>query len=192
MSIRASSAEYIHHISTFLVTSDGKLHEIDILALATGFDAVTGGLLKIDLTDVNGKKLNEKWSNGIKTYQGISIAGYPNMFFTYGPQAPTAFANGPTLGEIQADWIAKVIDRCEENDVKLIVADEKAQEKWVNEIHEMSDKSLFPLADSWYMGANIPGKKREMSSYVGGIPKYAETLKKSFNNNLEGYILVKN
>ena len=184
-------ALYVHHTS-FLVTSDGKLHEIDILALATGFDAVTGSLLKIDLTDINGQKLNDKWSDGAKTYQGISIAGYPNMFFTYGPQAPTAFSNGPTLAEIQGDWIAKVIDRCKENDVKFIVADEEAQEKWVNEVHAISDMSLFPLTDSWYMGANIPGKKREMLNYLGGVPRYVETLKKNFNNNFEGYVLVKN
>uniref|UniRef100_A0AC35F280 Flavin-containing monooxygenase n=1 Tax=Panagrolaimus sp. PS1159 TaxID=55785 RepID=A0AC35F280_9BILA len=174
-----------------IVTADGKLYEIDVLALATGFDAITGGFKKLGLSDINGEKLIKQWENGTKTFLGISISGYPNMFFTYGPQAPTAFSNGPTLIEIQADWIIKVIDYCESNGIKYIDAKEEEQEKWAKEITAIANATLFPLADSWYMGANIPGKPKEMLNFLGGVPKYSEILQYVLENNFEGFKLVK-
>lgn len=93
--------------------------------------------------------------------------------------------------EIQADWIIKVIDHCEQGNAKYIVAKEEAQKEWTSTIHSMADKTLFPLADSWYMGANIPGKPREMLNFLGGIPKYLEILKKNVRNNYEGFTVVK-
>jgi cation diffusion facilitator CzcD-associated flavoprotein CzcO len=174
-----------------IVTADGKLYEIDVLALATGFDAITGGFKKLGLSDINGEKLIKQWENGTKTYMGISISGYPNMFFTYGPQAPTAFSNGPTLIEIQADWIIKVIDYCESNGIKYIDAKDESQTLWANEITAIANATLFPLADSWYMGANVPGKPKEMLNFLGGVPKYSEILQYVLENNFEGFKLVK-
>uniref|UniRef100_A0A914NXW6 Uncharacterized protein n=1 Tax=Panagrolaimus davidi TaxID=227884 RepID=A0A914NXW6_9BILA len=113
------------------------------------------------------------------------------MFFTYGPQAPTAFANGPTLIEIQADWVIKVIDYCESNGIKYIDAKEDAQTQWAKEITAIANATLFPLADSWYMGANVPGKPKEMLNFLGGVPKYSEILQYVLENNFEGFKLVK-
>uniref|UniRef100_A0AC34GHF5 Cyclohexanone monooxygenase n=1 Tax=Panagrolaimus sp. ES5 TaxID=591445 RepID=A0AC34GHF5_9BILA len=171
--------------------ADGKVYEIDVLALATGFDAITGGFKKLGLTDINGEKLAKQWENGTQTFLGLSISGYPNMFFTYGPQAPTAFSNGPTLIEIQANWIIKAIDFCENNKYKYIDAKEDSQKEWAKEITAIANATLFPLADSWYMGANIPGKPKEMLNFLGGVSKYSEILQYVLENNFEGFNFVK-
>ncbi|CAH0055983.1 unnamed protein product [Clonostachys solani] len=96
-------------VGSGLVTADGKTHELDILVMATGFDAITGGLKAIDIRNGTGESLNGKWANGTWTNLGLMTAGFPNMFFTYGPHGPTAFSNGPTCIEIQGDWIVEAL-----------------------------------------------------------------------------------
>uniref|UniRef100_A0A7E4UYQ8 Flavin-containing monooxygenase n=1 Tax=Panagrellus redivivus TaxID=6233 RepID=A0A7E4UYQ8_PANRE len=175
-----------------VVTADGKLHEVDVIAVATGFDAVTGSMINMNLHDAQGHHLKDLWKDGARTYLGLSIHGFPNMFYTYGPQAPTAFSNGPTLIEIQSNWIVEVIQQMEKNNVKYIEAKEEAQNEWADHVRELADKTLFPLADSWYMGANVPGKKREMTCYLKGVPAYKQTIREKLEEGLKGYELVKN
>uniref|UniRef100_A0A7E4VNQ9 Pyr_redox_2 domain-containing protein n=1 Tax=Panagrellus redivivus TaxID=6233 RepID=A0A7E4VNQ9_PANRE len=174
-----------------IVTADGKLHEVDVIAVATGFDAVTGSMINMNLKNTEGTHLRDLWKDGVRTYLGLAMKGFPNMFFPYGPQAPTTFVNGPTLIELQSDWIIEVIKKAEQDGVKYIEAEEKPQEEWASHICELADKTLFPLADSWYMGANIPGKKREMISYLGGLPAYTQTIEENRKNGLPGFKLVK-
>jgi len=144
-----------------IVTADGTLHEFDIIALATGFDSVTGGMKNMGLRDESGTLLSEKWAEGTWTYLGMACAGYPNMFFLYGAQGPTAFSNGPTCVEVQGDWIVDAIAKCKKEGITYLNATQEAEDSWREKVKELSDLTLFPTTNSWYMGANIPGKPRE-------------------------------
>jgi cation diffusion facilitator CzcD-associated flavoprotein CzcO len=157
-----------------LVTADGHLHKVDIIALATGFDAVTGGMKNMGLRNIDGEYLSDAWKKGTWSYLGMTCRGYPNMFFLYGPQGPTAFSNGPSCVEAQGNWIINAISKIEKEGIKSIDPTREAEEEWRRKVTELSDKTLFPKANSWYMGANIPGKPREQLNYAGGIPLYEE------------------
>lgn len=167
-----------------IVAKDGKLHELDAIALATGFDAITGGLNNIDIKSRHGRLLREKWAGGARTALGMMVSDYPNMFMLYGPQGPTAFSNGPSCIEIQGDWLVEVLKELRRKNVRTIDAKPAAEERWEGLIEDITSKTLFPLADSWYMGANIPGKTRQMLNYTGGIPAYAKELERA---RTEGY-----
>ncbi|PPJ49627.1 hypothetical protein CBER1_02192 [Cercospora berteroae] len=150
------------------------LHELDLLVLATGYDAVTGSLLNMGLKDEKGVPLENKWKDGVRTYLGLMIPDMPNLFMAYGPQAPTSFANGPPIIEIQIDLIAQMIQKCQAEQSSSISTDHAAVESWAQEVRDIGNKTLYPTADSWYMGANIPGKPREMLLYLGGMDTYAQ------------------
>ncbi|KAH0291233.1 cyclopentanone 1,2-monooxygenase [Aureobasidium namibiae CBS 147.97] len=168
---------------TGIVTSDGKLREFDIIALATGFDSVTGGMKNMGLKNTEGKDLAEKWKNGTWTYLGMTCNGFPNMFFLYGAQGPTAFSNGPTCVEVQGDWIVDAIATLQKQGAQTIEATKDAETGWHQLVTELNDKTLFPGTDSWYMGANIPGKPREQLNFPGGFPLY----EKECRNALDGW-----
>ncbi|BCS23912.1 flavin-containing monooxygenase [Aspergillus puulaauensis] len=153
-----------------------KEWEFDYIVFATGFDAVTGGLLQMGLQGRGGQSLQEKWKNGTKTYLGMAVSGFPNMFFTYGPQAPTALCNGPTCAEYQGDFIIGVLNHMKERGLERIEASADAEDAWGEDIRKFASATLLPETDSWYMGANIPGKLREPLVYFGGVPNYYATL----------------
>ncbi len=142
-------------------TADGNTTEVDIIILATGFDAVTGSLAQLNIQDTDGKTIKERWASGVRTSMGISISKFPNMFFLYGPQAPTAFSNGPTCTQVQADFVDKTIKACEAAKITRFEAKTEEEDDWIKRLNEEWNASLFPLAKSWYQGANIPGKKVE-------------------------------
>lgn len=110
------------------------------------------------------------------------------MFFLYGAQGPTAFSNGPSCVEAQGDWIVKAIAKCRDEDIKYLEATKQAEESWRQKVTELSDKTLFPIADSWYMGANIPGKPREQLNYAGGIPLYMKECQEVLDNGFAGFV----
>ncbi|KAJ5455431.1 hypothetical protein N7475_010552 [Penicillium sp. IBT 31633x] len=166
------------------VTSRGirtteKEWEFDYIVCATGFDAVTGGLLQIDITGKQGQPLASKWKDGTKTYLGMTVADFPNMFFTYGPQAPTALCNGPTCAEYQGDYVIAAMNYMRKEGLRRIGARAEEEDKWVEQIRKFAYASLLPKTDSWYMGTNIPGKVREPLIYLGGVPNYYKALEKS-------------
>jgi len=171
-----------------VITTDSE-HECDVLVMATGFDAVTGGLTNIDIRGSDGASLAEKWADGVRTYQGMANSGFPNLMVSYGPQAPTAFCNGPTSAEFQGDYIVECLLYMRERGLSRIEATPEAEEAWRKKCLELVKPTLFPKADSWYMGANIPGKKREILMYTGGVPAYMETLSACAANRYEGYAL---
>jgi hypothetical protein len=113
------------------------------------------------------------------------------VFFVYGPQAPTAFSNGPSCTQVQAEWIDKTIRSLEKDRVTRFEAKKETEDDWVRRLHEKWNASLFPLAKSWYQGANIPGKRIEPLNWSGGIPAYIETLDNSIANNYQGWNVVK-
>ena len=173
-----------------IVTADGKLHEVDVIALATGFDSVTGGMKNMGLKDVDGKSLSEKWAMGTWSYLGTTCNGYPNMFFLYGAQGPTAFSNGPTCVEVQGDWIIDSIVKMRDEKIESIEATKEAEEEWRRRVTELSDATLFPGTNSWYMGANIPGKPREQLNYAGGFPLYQKELQGTLDDGFRGFVVV--
>ncbi|KAL2040638.1 hypothetical protein N7G274_006617 [Stereocaulon virgatum] len=173
-----------------LVTADGTLHKFDIIALATGFDSVTGGMKNMGLNDINGIPLSEKWKLGTWSHLGMTCNGYPNMFFLYGAQGPTAFSNGPTCVEVQGDWIIDAIKKMRDEKIDSIEATREAEEEWHTKVQELSKKTLFHTVDSWYMGANIPGKPREQLNYAGGFPEYSRELKETLDGNFRGFVVV--
>ncbi|OQV10640.1 hypothetical protein CLAIMM_14607 [Cladophialophora immunda] len=153
----------------------------DIIILATGYDSVTGSLNEMDLTDVNGKRLRDKWAKGTYTYLGLTIDGFPNMFTIYGPQSPISFSNAPPVIETQVDWVAAAVKKMRDEGIAYIDAQQDAAEAWRQHIQDLSDQTLYPETDSWYMGANVPGKPREQLSYLGGLDTYAATTKRTLD-----------
>jgi cyclohexanone monooxygenase len=169
-------------------TSAGE-HGLDVLVLATGFDAVTGGLTSIDIRGTQDETLKEKWAKGVRTQLGMAVAGFPNLLFVYGPQSPNAFCNGPTCAEVQGDWIARLLDHLRLRNYTRVEATVPAEEAWRSQVLELADATLFPRADSWYLGANVPGKPREMLAFTGGLPAYLAKCRESAERGYEGFAL---
>ncbi len=165
------------------------VHELDVLVLATGFDASTGGLTQIDLRDTGGRPLAEIWAQGVKTHLGLAIPGFPNLLMLYGPQSPTAFCNGPTCAELQGDWVVDCLTHLREHGHRRIEATAEAADAWTRHMDEVAARSLLPLADSWYMGANIPGKPRQLLHHPG-VQEYLSYCRASAAAGYSGFVLA--
>ena len=171
-------------------TEDGE-YALDIIVFATGFDAMTGTYNKIDIEGRGGEKLRDKWSAGPVTYLGVSAAGFPNMFMITGPGSPSVLSNMPVSIEQHVEWIADVVETMHERGIATIEADSEAETAWVAHVNELADQTLFMLADSWYLGANIPGKPRVFMPYPGGVGVYRTKCDEVVANGYEGFVLVK-
>jgi cation diffusion facilitator CzcD-associated flavoprotein CzcO len=167
-------------------TSAGE-YELDVLVLATGFDAVTGGLTNIDIRGTDGRTLKEKWADGVRAHLGMASASYPNLLFVYGPHSPNAFANGPTAAELQGEWVAKMLDHVRRRNWARFEATVPAEEAWRSKVLEAVDGTLIPRADSWWVGANIPGKRREILAFTGGLGAYMTMCNESAERGYEGF-----
>lgn len=153
-------------------TADGALHELDVLVCATGFDAVDGNYVRIDIRGRGGESLKQHWSEGPTSYLGVATAGFPNMFMILGPNGP--FTNLPPSIETQVEWIADAIAHVRASDLGWIDVRPETETAWTDVCGEIADATLFPKAASWIFGANIPGKKRTVMFYLGGIKQYRE------------------
>jgi cation diffusion facilitator CzcD-associated flavoprotein CzcO len=162
-------------------------YELDVLVLATGFDAVTGGLTNIDIRGTDGRTLKEKWADGVRAHLGMASASYPNLLFVYGPHSPNAFANGPTAAELQGEWVAKMLDHVRRRNWARFEATVPAEEAWRSKVFEAVDGTLIPRADSWWVGANIPGKRREILAFTGGLGAYMTMCNESAERGYEGF-----
>ncbi len=141
-------------------TRDG-LVEFDAIILATGFDSVTGSLSQLDIRGCSGETIAEHWQDGTRTSMGIAMPDFPNMFFLYGPQAPTAFSSGPSCTQFQAEWIERVFEMIKIRGISRLEATVESEAGWCRRLNDVWDATLFPRAKSWYQGANIPGRKVE-------------------------------
>ncbi len=149
-------------------------YEMDSLVFATGFDAMTGALLNIDIRGRAGRALREKWATGPRTYLGIAIAGFPNLFTITGPGSPSVLSNMIVSIEQHVDWIADCIAYLRAQRLARIDATVDAEDAWVAHVNEVGHATLYPLAKSWYMGANVPGKPRIFMPYIGGVGVYRQ------------------
>jgi len=138
----------IQEITEKGIRTADKEHEFDYIISATGYDAITGGLKQIDIRGPSGESLSEHWKDGAKTYLGMSVAGFPNMFFTYGPQAPTALCNGPTCAELQGNWILQTMNHMKEKSLRKVVAQKESEDQWKELIWKLANASLLPSVDS--------------------------------------------
>jgi cyclohexanone monooxygenase len=168
---------------------DGKVWEVDAIVYATGFDAMTGALLKIDIHGTGGQSLREKWQDGPRTYLGLALAGFPNLFTITGPGSPSVFTNMLPSIEQHVDWIADCLGYLRERDLKQIEASQAAEDAWVAHAAEVATDNLRSQDDTWYIGANIPGKPRVFMPYIGGFPLYVEKCDAVAANGYEGFEL---
>ena len=171
------------------IKAAGQLYELDAIVFATGFDAMTGTLGRIDIRGRGGRPLAERWSEGPRTYLGLAIAGFPNMFIVTGPGSPSVLTNMVPSIEQHVEWIADAIAYLREHGLATIEASEQAQDAWVEHVNEVGNATLFPRANSWYIGANVPGKPRVFMPYVG-FPAYVEQCRRIAANDYEGFRLA--
>lgn len=167
-------------------TSDTD-YKVDALVFATGFDAMTGALLNIDIRKSSGATLAEKWAAGPRTYLGLMTAGFPNLFMITGPGSPSVISNVVVSIEQHVEWIADCLAFMRANDHGQIEADLVAQDAWVSHVNDIADATLYPRGNSWYVGANIPGKPRVFMPYVGGVGRYREKCDEVAGNGYEGF-----
>jgi cation diffusion facilitator CzcD-associated flavoprotein CzcO len=164
-------------------------YEFDIIVLATGFDAMTGPLMKLGIVGRDGLKLSDKWAHGPRTYLGLTVSGFPNLFLITGPQSPSVLYNMPLAIEDHVDFAAEAITYMRDRGLDVIEATLESEDNWVAHALEISSKTLLPETDSWYMGANIPGKPRICLLYVGGAPAYRATCDDVVANGYAGFTL---
>ncbi|MEV7646731.1 NAD(P)/FAD-dependent oxidoreductase [Arthrobacter sp. NPDC089319] len=184
--VRKSSIQTV--TATGLRTADRDI-ELDVLILATGFDAMTGPLLAMGIVGRGGLRLEDKWVDGPRTYLGTTISGFPNFFLVTGPQSPSVLYNMPLAIEDHVDFATDAIAYLRENGLDILEAEPEAEQQWVTHTNDVAQATLMPEADSWYMGANIPGKPRVCMIYLGGAPAYRAKCAEVVDNGYQGFRL---
>ncbi len=165
-------------------------YDLDIIVFATGFDALTGPLLAMDIRGTGGQKLKDSWAAGPRTYLGLQTAGFPNLFTITGPGSPSVLTNMPTAIEQHAEWIANCIRHIGAHDLTRIEAMQDAADAWVDTVNAAANATLLPMANSsWYLGANIPGKPRVFMPYAGGMAGYAAICADVARQGYRGFLL---
>lgn len=162
----------IERITKDGVVTGGRSFKFDAIVFATGFDAMTGALFKMDIQGRGGEKLEEKWHAGPRTYLGVMSAGFPNLFMITGPGSPSVLSNMMVSIEQHVDWVTDSLVHMRETHQDIMEPTVEAEEEWVQHVSDVAYKTLFPKAASWYMGANIPGKPRIFFPYIGGVGRY--------------------
>jgi cyclohexanone monooxygenase len=163
------------------------VYDLDSLAFATGFDAMTGALFAMDIQGRDGQALRAKWADGPRAYLGLATAGFPNLFIITGPGSPSVLSNMPVSIEQHVDWIADCVTYARERGSDVIEAALEAEDRWVEHVNEVANDTLMPLANSWYVGANIPGKPRVFTPYVGGVGEYRRICDEKAARGYEGF-----
>ncbi len=163
-------------------------YPLDFLVLAIGFDAMTGALTRVDITGRGGAKLKDHWKDGPRTYLGLSISGFPNLFAITAPGSPSVFANMVTSIEQHVDWIADCIATMKRNGHVTVEATPQAEEDWFAHVNEIGGRTILARADnSWYVGANVAGKPRVVMPYMGGAATYMEKIEGVARDNYTGF-----
>jgi cyclohexanone monooxygenase len=180
----------IEEILPNAVRTGAKDYEVDALVLATGFDAMTGSVAKIEIRGRNGQTLNQKWAEGPKTYLGLMSAGFPNLFIITGPGSPSVLSNMIVSIEQHVDWIADCVAWMRGRGFEAMEAKKDAEDNWVDHVNEVAYGTLYPQANSWYMGANIPGKPQIFMPYIGGVGVYRQICNDVAAKGYEGFAMT--
>ncbi|MEO5723368.1 MAG: NAD(P)/FAD-dependent oxidoreductase [Ilumatobacteraceae bacterium] len=182
------SSAPIERLTTRAVVTGGTEYEVDCLVFATGFDAMTGTLMSIDIRGRDGLGISDAWSAGPRTYLGLQVAGFPNMFTISGPGSPSVLTNMIVSIEQHVNFIADCIAHLREHGHARIEATEQAQDAWVEHVNMIADLTLYPTCNSWYLGANVPGKTRVFMPLLG-FPPYVDKCNEVVANGYEGFAL---
>jgi acetone monooxygenase len=169
-------------------TADGKVHEVDVIILAVGFDAGSGALSRIDIRGRGGRSLKAQWQEEIRTAMGLQVHGYPNLFTTGAPLAPSAaLCNMTTCLQQQVDWITNCIAYARQNGKQVVEATKQFEDQWVAHHDETAAATLVVKTNSWYMGSNVEGKPRRLLSYIGGAGHYRRQCEELASNGYPGF-----
>ncbi|MEU9314833.1 NAD(P)/FAD-dependent oxidoreductase [Streptomyces sp. NPDC048295] len=182
-------AEPLVEITEDGIRTEGGTYPAEVLVLATGYDAMTGPLTRIDVRGTDGRSLKQQWSSGPRTYLGLAVAGFPNLLTVTGPGSPSVLVNMVRAVEQHVDWIVDCLRRLREDGVDRIEARPEAQDSWVAHVNEVADTTLYPRADSWYVGANVEGKARVFMPYAGGLSHYRERCEEVARSGYRGFAL---
>lgn len=188
VSVRETPIESVD--PTGINTSEAH-YDLDIIVLATGFDAMTGTLAKIDIVGRGGQRLREDWEHGPRTYLGLGVDGFPNLFLISGPGAPAVLANMVLHAEAHVNWIADAMVYLDEHDYDAIEASPEAVDNWIAECAQRAESTLFTQANSWYMGANVPGKPRVFMLFIGGFAVYNDICAEVAAAGYKGFKVIK-
>jgi cation diffusion facilitator CzcD-associated flavoprotein CzcO len=161
--------------------------ELDMLILATGYDRLTGALLAFDVVGKNGQTVNQKWKDGARSYLGLMLEGFPNLFMTTGPNGPAALANIIRISEHDVDWIANAMVHMDKNGLATIEATTEAEEGWMDLVYQLSQRTLLSKAKTWYVGANVKDKPQGLTLFTGGFAKYREYCAAAANDGYRGF-----
>ncbi len=179
----------IERIDETSIHTGGRAYEVDAIVYATGFDAMTGALLRVDIQGRQGRKLAEHWKDGPRSYLGIGIAGFPNLFTITGPGSPSVFTNMIPSIEQHCEWITDCITSLREQGRHEIEPTEEAEADWVAHNLDVAGAHLRSSCSSWYTGANIAGKPKVFMPYIGGFPRYVDRCNEIVANGYEGFRL---
>ncbi|HJT89501.1 MAG TPA: NAD(P)/FAD-dependent oxidoreductase, partial [Bryobacteraceae bacterium] len=182
-------SEPIQEITPAGLRTAAAEYPLDSIVFATGFDAMTGALQHIDIRGRGGATLRQKWMQGPRAYLGLMISGFPGLFTITGPGSPSVLSNMAVSIEQHVDWIAACLAYLREHGYATIEPTGEAEDGWVAHVAEVGNATLFPLANSWYMGANVPGKPRVFMPYVGGFPVYRQKCDEVAARGYEGFLL---
>ena len=181
----------IERITPDGIQTSAAAYPLDIIVFATGFDAMTGPMLRMDIRGRGGQSLAEAWAAGPHNYLGLQVAGFPNLFTITGPGSPSVLCNMPVAIEHHAEWITDCIAHMRGRGLQRIEAEPEAVDRWVEEVNAAANATLLPQAThSWYLGANVPGKPRVFMPYAGGMARYREICARVAANNYEGFALT--
>ena len=162
----------IERVTPTGIVVGGEERPIDMLVFATGFDALTGAILAIDIQGRGGESMKDAWQAGPQTYLGLQVSGFPNLFVVAGPGSPSVMSNLVRSIEQHVDWIGDLLGYMDERGLRSVEPSRAAEREWVRHTAEVADRTLLPTASSWYLGANVPGKPRVFMPYLGGVPAY--------------------
>ncbi|MGI9646800.1 MAG: alpha/beta hydrolase fold domain-containing protein, partial [Ilumatobacteraceae bacterium] len=173
---------------TGIATTD-RSFEFDAIVFATGFDAMTGAIVAVDIAGREGVKLADRWADGPLTYLGLTSVGFPNLFMITGPQSPSVLSNMAVSIEQHVDWVCDTIEHLRGEGLDTIEPTADAEAGWVQHTNDFADITLFPRANSWYVGANVPGKPRVVLPYVGGVDRYRAICDDAVERGYYGFTL---
>jgi cyclohexanone monooxygenase len=177
----------IERITAKGVKAGGKEYPADLIVFATGFDAVTGPLLAMNIEGAGGLKLKDAWAHGPHTYLGLMMSGFPNLFTVNGPGSPSVLTNMIASIEHHVDWIAETIAHMQARGLERMEPEPDAEAAWAEEVRQVASMTLYPRANSWYMGANVPGKPRVFLAYVGGFDVYQARCQQVADESYKGF-----
>ena len=184
------SEEPLETVTPAGVKTRAREYRVDAIVYAIGFDAMTGALNRIDIRGRGGARLKDAWAVGPRTYLGLMVAGFPNLFLVTGPGSPSVLCNMAVAIEQHVEWISACIGWMSERQAGSIEAAEAAQDEWVAHVNAVAQMTVYPLANSWYLGANVPGKPRVFMPYIGGFPAYRDKCDDVAAKGYEGFVVA--